>query len=154
MVVWRCSGCEVGAGPRIPDSNPQIHGKLASSACPALPGLLCENLRLRTSQDGEGGKAGLCSSHPLSFKVLLKYEKVSPYIFVLSSSCLWCQLSRCWHCAHCSMTQGRQGPGYEAGRRLEQPPGLQRRVPSWRTRQPWRSLPPGWGSGRPIPVMR
>ena len=73
----------MGAGPRIPDSNPQIHGKLASSACPALPGLLCENLRLRTSQDGEGGKAGLCSSYPLSFKVLLKYEKVSPYIFVL-----------------------------------------------------------------------
>ena len=28
-------------------------------------------------------KLVLFSSHPLSFKILLKYEKVSPYIFVL-----------------------------------------------------------------------
>ena len=40
----------------ILDSNPQIHGELATTACPVLLVLVCENMRLRTRQDGEGDK--------------------------------------------------------------------------------------------------
>ena len=60
MVVWRCNGCEMGQVLEflILDSNPQIHGQLATSACPVLLVLVYENLRLRTSQDSEGDKAG------------------------------------------------------------------------------------------------
>lgn len=56
----------------ILDSNPQIHGELATTACPVLLVLVCENLRLRTRQDGEGDKAGLVLKPPLVFQNLIK----------------------------------------------------------------------------------
>ena len=56
----------------ILDSNPLIHGELAMTACPGLLVLVCENLRLRTSQDGEGDKAGPVLKPPLVFQNLIK----------------------------------------------------------------------------------